>query len=119
MADRLDHPVLRAVVDGFVQAALPQEGVLAAACRSVDRGADVARDVDRGKSDTAAGDREPAGIEAGGIDAADGAGEREDNRRRAAIASARFQTIIDLRLRFRLCRVVEHRPVDTFAVRMR
>ena len=38
---------------------------------------------------------------------------------KAAIASARFQTIIDLRLRFRLCRVVEYRPVDTFAVKVR
>ena len=51
----LDRPVLRAVVDGFVQAALPQEDVLAAACRSVDRGADVTRNVDCGKPDTTAG----------------------------------------------------------------
>src|SRR6266478_4600287 len=51
---QFDRPVLRAVVDGLVQAALEQEGVLAAACRSVDRGTDVARDVDRGKSDAAA-----------------------------------------------------------------
>ena len=34
---------------------MPQEGVLAAACRSVDRGADVARDVDCGKPDATAG----------------------------------------------------------------
>jgi hypothetical protein len=47
-------PVTRAVVDGFVKTALLQEGVLAAACRSVDLGADMERDVDRGKSDTAA-----------------------------------------------------------------
>ena len=51
---QFDRPVLRAVVDGFVKTALLQEGVLAAACRSVDLGADVERDVDRGKSDAAA-----------------------------------------------------------------
>ena len=50
-----DRPVLRAVIDGFVQATLLQEGMLAAACRPVDCGADVASDVDRGKSDAAAG----------------------------------------------------------------
>src|SRR4029077_15850954 len=51
----LKRPVLPAVVNGFVQAAPPQEGVLAAARRSVDRGADVARDVDCGKPDATAG----------------------------------------------------------------
>ena len=34
---QFDRPVFRAVVDGFVQAALFQEVVLAAACRAIDR----------------------------------------------------------------------------------
>ena len=52
---RFDRPVLRAVVAGFVKAVLHQKGVLAAAYRSVDLNADVACDVDGGKSDAAAG----------------------------------------------------------------
>ena len=52
---QFDRPVLRPIVDGFVQATRLQEGMLAAPRRSVDRGADVARDVDRGKSNAAAG----------------------------------------------------------------
>jgi hypothetical protein len=51
---QLDYPVLCAVVDSFVHPALEQEGVLCAACRSVNRGTDVACNVDRGKSDATA-----------------------------------------------------------------
>ncbi len=52
---QFDRPVLRAVVDGLVQPALPQESVLGAAGRAIDCGAEVSRDVDGGQADAAAG----------------------------------------------------------------
>src|SRR3546814_8329216 len=61
-APQLRRPVLRAVIDRRVQAALLEERMLAAARGANDVRADVPRDVDARKSDAAAGVVDQHGI---------------------------------------------------------